>query len=125
MEKIVKQHIQLDQEGKAKSGLNPTAAAYVYDEEYRKRHVERLEKKLSVLNKFLAGAGPRRGAGGEAVKSNITDNESALIKGAHGYIQGYNGIGGGGQRESGDGGGGSVWERERKRTISRDAGQAQ
>jgi transposase len=93
MEKIVKQHIQLDQEGKAKSGFNPTAAAYGYDEEYRKRHVERLEKKRSVLNKLLAGAGPRRGAGGEEVKSNITDNESALIKGAHGYIQGYNGIG--------------------------------
>jgi hypothetical protein len=26
------------------------------------------------------------------VKSTITDQESALIKGAHGYIQGYNGI---------------------------------
>jgi hypothetical protein len=37
----------------------------VYDEEYRKRHVERLEKKLSVLNKFLAGAGPRRGPAGK------------------------------------------------------------
>jgi hypothetical protein len=26
------------------------------------------------------------------VKSNITDNESAKMKGAHGYIQGYKGI---------------------------------
>ncbi|MDR1956379.1 MAG: hypothetical protein LBQ30_05945, partial [Treponema sp.] len=26
------------------------------------------------------------------MKSNITDNQSAMIKGAHGYIQGYNGI---------------------------------
>jgi hypothetical protein len=34
----------------------------------------------------------RIGAGGDAIKSNITDNESGTIKGAHGVIQGYNGI---------------------------------
>ena len=35
---------------------------------------------------------PKKGASGEEVQSNITDNESAKIKGPHGYIQGYNGI---------------------------------
>jgi hypothetical protein len=34
----------------------------------------------------------RIGAGGDAIKSNITDNESGTIKGPHGVIQGYNGI---------------------------------
>jgi hypothetical protein len=30
--------------------------------------------------------------GGHPIQSNITDNESAKIKGPHGVIQGYNGI---------------------------------
>ena len=30
--------------------------------------------------------------GGEIIKSNITDNESGKIQGAHGVIQGYNGM---------------------------------
>jgi hypothetical protein len=36
MERIVEQHIQPDREGKGTSGINATAAAYVYDEGYRK-----------------------------------------------------------------------------------------
>jgi hypothetical protein len=44
------------------------------------------------MDAFLKRAEAKEGAGGEEIKSNITDNESALIKGAHGYIQGYNGI---------------------------------
>jgi hypothetical protein len=64
----------------------------VYDQEYQQRHVERIEKKIKYIDEFLSTAEERQGAGGEAVKSNITDNESAKIKGAHGYIQGYNGI---------------------------------
>ena len=35
---------------------------------------------------------PKVGPSGQEVQSNITDNESARIKGPHGYIQGYNGI---------------------------------
>jgi len=62
------------------------------DRERRERSVERLEKKLEKLNKFLKTAKPKKGTSGEEVQSNITDNESAKIKGPHGYIQGYNGI---------------------------------
>jgi hypothetical protein len=51
-----------------------------------------MEKKLKKLDEFLKTARPRAGAGGEEVQSNITDKESARIKGPHGYIQGYNGI---------------------------------
>ena len=41
---------------------------------------------------FLADSPERLGSGGKAVKSNITDNESAKMPSAHGVIQGYNGI---------------------------------
>jgi hypothetical protein len=92
MGRIVEQHIKLDRERTGTGGLNGTAASYVYDGEYQKRHLERLQKKLKYIDHFLKRAEPRQGAGGEEVKSNITDNQSAKIKGAHGYIQGYNGI---------------------------------
>jgi hypothetical protein len=62
------------------------------DSERREKAIERLENKLERMNKFLKEAEPRKGVSGEEVQSNITDNESALIKGPHGYIQGYNGI---------------------------------
>jgi hypothetical protein len=90
--KIVEQHVALDREENKGKGLNPTAASYVYDEEYRKRHLERIEDKIKYIETFLATAEAKKGAGDEEVKSNITDNESAKIKGPHGYIQGYNGI---------------------------------
>jgi hypothetical protein len=54
--------------------------------------IKELRKKRDKLNDFLKEAQPRIGIAGEEVQSNITDNESALIKGPHGYIQGYNGI---------------------------------
>jgi hypothetical protein len=41
---------------------------------------------------LLKTAEERKGASGEEVKSNITDNQSAKIQGAHGYIPGYHGI---------------------------------
>jgi hypothetical protein len=41
---------------------------------------------------FLKTAEDRKGASGAEVQSNITDNESAKIKGPHGSIQGYKGI---------------------------------
>jgi hypothetical protein len=62
------------------------------DKERRARGIERLEKKLKRIDNFLKTAEPRLGVSGEEVQSNITDNESARIKGPHGYIQGYNGI---------------------------------
>jgi len=62
------------------------------DKERRKRHIERIEEKLKKLDEFLSQAEPKRGANGQEVQTNITDPESARIKGPHGYIQGYNGI---------------------------------
>jgi hypothetical protein len=91
-EKIVEQHKVLDKQKEEDKRFNPTCHSLVYDEEHYKRHIKRIEEKSRYIDEFLKGAEPRRGASGEEVKSNITDKESALIKGAHGYIQGYNGI---------------------------------
>jgi len=91
IEKIVKQHRELDKDERAKKIQKPYTKTMGEDKERRERSVERLEKRLEKLNKFLKEAEPRKGVSVE-LKSNITDNESALIKSPHGYIQGYNGI---------------------------------
>jgi len=47
---------------------------------------------LKKINQFLVTAKPKQGPSDQEVQSNITNEESARIKGPHGYIQGYNGI---------------------------------
>jgi hypothetical protein len=89
---LVLRHQALDKDEGAKKVQAPYKKTMGDDGKRRSRSVERLEKKLKKLNKFLAQAKPRMGMCGEEVQSNITDNESARIKGPHGYIQGYNGI---------------------------------
>jgi transposase len=91
-EKIVEQHKILDKQKEEEERFNPTCHSLIYDEEKHKRHIERIEEKSRYIDEFLKDAEPRKGGSGEEVKSNITDNESAMIKGAHGYMQGYNGI---------------------------------
>jgi len=92
IERIIKQHRELDKDEKAKKIQKPYAKTMGKDKDRRERSIARLEKKLKKLNKFLKEAEPRKGVAAEEVQSNVTDNESALIKGPHGYIQGYNGI---------------------------------
>jgi transposase len=53
---------------------------------------ERINREADRILEFLQTHEDRRGAGGEIIKSNVTDNESGKIKGPHGVIQGYNGI---------------------------------
>jgi hypothetical protein len=62
------------------------------EEKAEKEKLERLEKKADKILEFLKTHEDRKGAGGEIIKSNVTDNESGKIKGPHGVIQGYNGI---------------------------------
>ena len=57
-----------------------------------KEKIKRLEKKADKILNFLETHDDRRGAAGDIVKSNITDNESGKIQGPHGVIQGYNWI---------------------------------
>ena len=57
----------------------------------RERQIERLQKRADRIEKFLKENGPKIGKQGRELKSNVTDNESALMVGIHGIIQGYNG----------------------------------
>ncbi|NIS71285.1 MAG: transposase, partial [Proteobacteria bacterium] len=57
----------------------------------RQRQIERLQKKADRIGRWLEQNGAKVGAKGKEITSNITDNESAKMKAAGGYIQGYNG----------------------------------
>lgn len=71
--------------------LDETAAAGSTDN-VRKKSLEKLEKKIVEIEKFLATNQPRLGGKKhQESQSNITDNESAKMKTGHGVIQGYNG----------------------------------
>ena len=52
--------------------------------------LEKLEQEIVKIQKFLKETKPRLGKRGTEVKSNTTDNESALMSTEHGVIQGYN-----------------------------------
>jgi len=90
--RLLVRHQELDKSEEAKRIQGPYSKTMGDDRERRERSIERLEKKLEKLEEFLKTAEPKKGTSGEEVQSNITDNESAKIKGPHGYIQGYNGI---------------------------------
>ncbi len=60
----------------------------VSDEKY----VKSLQKDVAKLTEFLSTNEDRVGLTGKAVKSNITDNESAKIHTSKGVIQGYVGV---------------------------------
>jgi len=57
----------------------------------REKQIERLQKKADRIEDWLNDNGPKIGKQGREVKSNITDNDSALMFTSHGTIQGYNG----------------------------------
>jgi hypothetical protein len=99
LEKIIEQQKANDKEDA--KGLNKTCAEVIKDKKKGERHRERIAKKIRKIDNFLKltdAEGKERdreeklGASGQPVNSNITDNESATIKGPHGVIQGYNGI---------------------------------
>ena len=55
-----------------------------------RRRAERLKEKAERVEAFLAAHKPKMGRRGTEVQSNVTDNDSARMKSAHGVIQGYN-----------------------------------
>jgi transposase len=57
----------------------------------RERQIERLLKKAERLERWLEESSPKMGRQGREIKSNVTDNESAIMVTSHGTIQGYNG----------------------------------
>jgi transposase len=56
------------------------------------KRVERLRKKSEKIERFLNEQSPKKKSRKGEAQSNITDNESAKMKTAHGVIQGYNGM---------------------------------
>jgi transposase len=57
----------------------------------RERQIERLLKKAERMERWLQENGPKMGRQGREIKSNVTDNESAIMVTSHETIQGYNG----------------------------------
>jgi len=55
-----------------------------------RRRIERLERKAEKIERFLQENEPRKGRTKAEIQSNVTDNESAKMKTAHGIVQGYN-----------------------------------
>jgi len=90
--RILQQHKELDKNTKAQKIQEPFKKTLGEDKERRDRHVQRVEAKLEKIEQYLATAEPKISSSGQEVQGNITDQESARIKGPHGYIQGYNGI---------------------------------
>ncbi|MDR2477224.1 MAG: hypothetical protein LBD18_05520, partial [Treponema sp.] len=60
--------------------------------EGKQRKLQRLDQAARRIRTFVERHQERTGAGGEPVKSNVTDNEHGNIKGPHGVIQGYDGL---------------------------------
>jgi hypothetical protein len=118
---MLERHKELDHDAEAKKMPNKFRQTVGDGKERRNRAIERMEQKLEKLSGFLKDAKPRMGLSGEEAQSNITDNQSALIKSPHGYIQEYNG---GGFRQQNHHFRGSNRQRVQEREIPRHVGQA-
>ncbi len=57
----------------------------------RATHIEKLKKQAAKIEEFLQENEPKPGKEYKEVRSNVTDNESAMMTTPHGIIQGYNG----------------------------------
>jgi transposase len=81
-EKHVEKHKRQDERGEL-------------DKETEKHYIERqikLKRQIEKLDSFLMSMDKKIGKSGEENKSNVTDNESAMIRAGSGYIQGYIGL---------------------------------
>jgi transposase len=56
------------------------------------QYIDTLKKKVKKIKAWLRENEDKPGKSGKAIKSNITDNESAKMKTSHGVIQGYDGV---------------------------------
>jgi IS5 family transposase len=60
------------------------------EETRRAKHIEKLKKQAAKVEEFLQKNEPKPGKQYKEVRSNVTDNESAMMTTSHGTIQGYN-----------------------------------
>jgi transposase len=87
VERLLKEQEQADKkdDNEDQGGGRPS------DRSKRQKQIESLQKQADRIEKFLKKNAPKIGRQGREVKSNITDNDSAMMVGSHGSIQGYNG----------------------------------
>ncbi len=78
---IVKRHRELD-------GKQTDSEVISQEEQY----VETVRRQIRKIKQFLKVNDDKPGKSGNALKSNITDNESAKMKTSRGVIQGYDGV---------------------------------
>ena len=78
-EKHVLRHQRKDEQGEATEEIQ---------DRFEKQQ-KRLGAKIAKLSSFLQTMEQKTGFSGKEVKSNVTDNESAVIRSSKGYVQGY------------------------------------
>jgi transposase len=81
-EKHIARHRRLDERGEAGGET---------ERRYQKRQ-KHLNRQIEKISGFLEGMERKGGKHTEEVKSNVTDNESAMIRSPSGFLQGYIGI---------------------------------
>ena len=86
VKQLVEEQVEVDRgDGEEETGRRSSGGAE------RERQIERLLKKAERMERWLQENGPKMGRQGREIKSNVTDNESAIMVTSHGTIQGYNG----------------------------------
>jgi len=85
VKQLVEEQVEVDREGEEEEGRRSFGAIE------KRRQIERLLEKAERLERWLKQSSPKMGRQGREIKSNVTDNESALMATSHGTIQGYNG----------------------------------
>jgi len=85
LERAVQRMLQVHRERDAGS-VTPELEAR--EQQYRRT----LRRQIRKLKSWLGDHDDKIGKSGKPLKSNVTDNESAKMKSAHGVIQGYDGV---------------------------------
>jgi transposase len=86
VEQLLEQHEREDRSDEDLLGRGSSS-----QRDRREEQVKRLKKRAERIASWLEHNEAKVGAKGKEIRSNITDNESAKMLTAHGYIQGYNG----------------------------------
>jgi transposase len=85
VQQLLEEHLEGDKEDDRGPGSGGP------DETKQEKQVKRLQKQAERIEKWLKVNAAKHGTTGKEISSNLTDNESAKMKTAHGVIQGYNG----------------------------------
>ncbi len=91
IEKKVERLLKEQEEADKKDDDEDQGGGRPSDRSNRQKQIESLQKQADRIEKFLKKNAPKIGKQGREIKSNITDNDSAMMGGSHGSIQGYNG----------------------------------